>query len=157
MQINKLALTLTESDINNGLVAAFQKMAEAQGQAEMAKKLKDPKVVLTDGKVIFKAKVAMGFLPVPVEAQVRLAPAQGGTALDITLMKISLAMMGGDAAVQQIMGQIATATAGKPGITVAGNTLTLALSTLAGLRGITLGGKLNSIEANSGALALDFS
>ncbi len=155
MILSKLALTLTETDINTGLTAALAKMAETQG--EMLKKVKDPSVALKDGKVIFKCKASMGFLPVPVEAQIALAPAQGGNALDITLSKVSLAMMGGDAVAGQLMGQLATAIAGRPGLSVTGNTLTVALKTLADLRGMTLGGKLNTISVNDGALALDFS
>lgn len=155
MIISKLALTLTETDINSGLAAAFVKMAETQGEA--LKKVKDPKVVLKDGTLIFKCKAAMGFLPVPVEAQIRLSPAQEGTALDITLAKVSLAMMGGDAIAGQLMGQLATAVAGKPGLSVAGNTLTVALKTLADLRGVTLGGRLNDVAIVNGTLALDFS
>ncbi len=155
MIISKLALTLTENDINNGLASAFDKMAETHG--EMLKKVKDPQVALNDGKLTFKCKAAMGFLPVPVEAQIRLAPTQDGTALDITLAKVSLAMMGGDAMAGQLMGQLATAVAGKPGLSVVGNTLTVALKTLADLRGITLGGRLNDIAILNGTLALDFS
>ena len=155
MIISKLALTLTEDDINSGLAAAFAKMAETQGEA--LKKVKDPKVALKDGTRIFKCKASMGFLPVPVEAQIRLSPAQDGTALDITLAKVSLAMMGGDAIAGQLMGQLATAVAGKPGLSVAGNTLTVALRTLADLRGIVLGGRLNDIAIVNGTLALDFS
>ena len=83
MILSKLALTLTESDINNGLSAAFAKMAETHG--EMLKKVKDPQVTLKDGLLIFKCKASMGFVPLPVEAQLRLAPAQDGAALDITL------------------------------------------------------------------------
>ncbi len=155
MTISKLALTLTENDINSGLAAAFAKMAETQGEA--LKKVKDPKVALKDGKLIFKCKAAMGFLPVPVEAQIRLTPAQEGTALDITLAKVSLAMMGGDAIAGQLMGQLASAVAGRPGLSVAGNTLTVALKALADLRGIALGGRLNDIAIVNGTLALDFS
>ena len=103
MIISKLALTLTEDDINSGLAAAFAKMAETQGEA--LKKVKDPKVALKDGTLIFKCKASMGFLPVPVEAQIRLSPAQDGTALDITLAKVSLAMMGGDAIAGQLICQ----------------------------------------------------
>lgn len=158
MTINKLAIALTETDINAGLTAAFTKMGEAGGaQAEALKKIKDPKVVLKDGVITFKCKAAMGFLPVPVEAQIRLTPAQSGTALDITLSKIALAMMGGDSAVSAIMGQVATAIAGKPGLAVNGNTLTVALKALADLRGIQLGGTLNSITVENATLALDFS
>lgn len=158
MKINKLALELTETDINTGLSAAFAKMAEAGGQqAEALKKIKDPKVVLKDGVITFKCKASMGFLPVPVEAQIRLAPAQDGTALEITLSKIALAMMGGDAAVSAIMGQIATAVAGKPGLSVTGNTLTVALKALADLRGLQLGGTLNTIAVADATLAIDFS
>ncbi len=155
MIISKIGLTLTEDDINTGLEAAFTKMAEAHG--DMAKKLKNPKVVLKDGTFRFKCKVSMGIMPMPVEAQIRLAPAQDGTALDITLTKVSMMMMGGAAGASAIMGQIATAVAGKPGLSVNGDTLTVALKTLADLRKITLAGKLNDISILNGTLALDFS
>ncbi|MEG1553098.1 MAG: hypothetical protein RR133_06945 [Kiritimatiellia bacterium] len=155
MKISKLALSLSETDINSGLVSTLAKMAETQGEA--LKKLKDPKVVLKDGLLIFKCKASMGFLPVPVEAQIRLAPAQSGSAIDITLAKVSLAMMGGDAIAGQLMGQLTAAVEGKPGLSVVGNTLTVALSTVAQLRGIVLGGKLNEISILNGTLALDFS
>lgn len=155
MILSKLALTLTESDINNGLTAAFEKMAETHG--EMLKKVKEPKVALKDGLLIFKCKAAMGFMPLPIEAQLRLSPAQNGDALDITLSKLSMAMMGGEAGASAAMGQLATAVAGKPGLSVNGNTLTVAVSTLAQMRGIALSGKLNTIAIDNGTIALDFS
>ena len=93
MILSKLALTLTEQDINTGLATAFAKMAEGP-QGEALKKVKDPRVSLKNGTLIFKCKASMGILPVPVEAQIRLTPAQNGEALDITLAKVSLAMMG---------------------------------------------------------------
>ncbi len=155
MILSKLALTLTEQDINTGLATAFAKMGEGP-QGEALKKVKDPRVSLKDGKLIFKCKASMGFLPVPVEAQIRLTPAQEGAALDITLAKVSLAMMGGDAIAGQLMGQLAGAVAGKPGLSVAGNTLTAELKTLADLRGITLGGRLRDIAIVNGTIALDF-
>ena len=156
MQINKLGLMFTEADINGGLAAAFEKMGEAQGK-ELLKKVKDPQVVLKDGLLIFKCKASMGFIPMPVEAQIRLAPAQEGAALAITLEKVSMAMMGGAAGASALMGQLASAVAGKPGLSVEGNTLTVALQTVAALRQISLGGKLNDIAIVNGTLALDFS
>lgn len=156
MVISKLALMFTEDEINHALTAAFEKMAEAQGK-EMMKKLKNPKVQLKNGMLIFKAKTTMGFIPVPIEAQLRLTPAQGGAALDVTLEKVSMAMMGGATAATALMGQLAGAIAGRPGLTVNGTTLTLELSTLAALRNITLGGKLNDIAIVNNTLALDFS
>ena len=122
MILSKLALTLTEQDINTGLATAFAKMAEGP-QGEALKKVKDPRVSLKNGTLIFKCKASMGILPVPVEAQIRLTPAQNGEALDITLAKVSLAMMGGDMIAGQLMGQLASAVAGKPGLSVVGNTL----------------------------------
>ena len=156
MQINKLGLMFTEADINGGLAAAFEKMGEAQGK-ELLKKVKDPQVVLKEGLLIFKCKASMGFIPMPVEAQIRLAPAQEGAALAITLEKVSMAMMGGAAGASALMGQLASAVAGKPGLSVEGNTLTVALQTVAALRQISLGGKLNDIAIVNGTLALDFS
>ena len=155
MILSKLALTLTEQDINTGLATAFAKMAEVP-QGEALKKVKDPRVSLKNGTLIFKCKASMGILPVPVEAQIRLTPAQNGEALDITLAKVSLAMMGGDMIAGQLMGQLASAVAGKPGLSVVGNTLTVAIKTLAGLRGITLGGTLRDIAIVDGTIALDF-
>ena len=158
MIIRKLALELSESDINNGLSAALEKMSQANpAQADMMKKVKNPHVELKDGKLIFKCKASMGILPVPVEAQIRLAPADSGAALTITLAKVSLAMMGGEAIASQLMGQLATAVAGRPGFSVSGNTLTITLPTLAELRGIRLEGTLNDIAIVNGTIAVDFS
>ncbi len=155
MILSKLALTLTETDINNGLSAAFAKLADSP-QGEGLKKIKDPKVSLDEGTLRFKCKASMGFLPVPVEARIRLTPAQDGAALDITLAKLSLAMMGGEAIAGQIMAQLATAVAGRPGLSVAGNTLTVAIQALAQMRGITLAGKLRDIAIVDGTISLDF-
>ena len=156
MQISKLAFMFTEAEINGGLAAALEKMGEAQGK-ELLKKVKDPQVVLKDGLLIFKCKASMGFIPMPVEAQIRLAPAKEGAALDVTLEKVSMAMMGGAAGASALMGQLATAVAGKPGLAVNGNTLTVDLAVLAQLRQITLGGKLRDVAIVNGTLALDFS
>ena len=68
-----------------------------------------------------------------------------------------MAMMGGAAGASALMGQLATAVAGKPGLAVNGNTLTVDLAVLAQLRQITLGGKLKDIAIVNGTLALDFS
>ncbi len=155
MIISKLALTLSENDINKGLEAAFAKIGEANPEA--AKKLRNPKVVLKDGIIIFKCKASMGIMPMPIEARIELKPAKDGMALDITLTKVSMMMMGGAAGASAIMGQVATALAGKPGLEVNGTTLTIMLDALAKMREISLGGKLNSIEVGSGVLALDFS
>ncbi len=155
MVIRKVALTLTENDINSGLQAALEKAAAVQG--EMVKKIKDPQILLDNGVLRFKCKASMGFIPMPVEAQVRLEPTAGGTALAITLTKVALAMMGGEAAAQALMGQLATAIAGRPGLTVSGTTLTVELKTLAEMRGINLEGTLREITIHSGALELDFS
>ncbi len=155
MIISKIGLTLTEEDINTGLKGAFAKMAEVQG--DMAKKLKDPHVVLKDETIHFKCKVSMGIMPMPVEAQIRLQPTADGDALNITLAKVSMMMMGGAAAASALMGQLANAVAGKPGLSVNEDTLTVELKTLASLRGILLGGKLNSVAITKGQLALDFS
>ena len=99
----------------------------------------------------------MGFLPVPVEAQLRLAPADGGNALDITLERVSLAMMGGATVASQLMSQVAGMVAGKPGLAVSGSTLTVALQTLAQTRQIELGGKLNDITVSDGLISFDLS
>lgn len=155
MIVSKLALTLSEADINKGLEAAFTKISETNPEA--AKKIRSPKVVLKDGVIVFKCKASMGIMPIPVEARIGLKPAKEGMALDITLEKVSLMMVGGAAGASAIMGQLATAVAGKPGLEVNGSTLTITLDTLAQLRGITLGGRLNTIEVNAGVLALDFS
>lgn len=155
MILSKLVLTLTESDINNGLTAAFAKLAETQGEA--MKKVKDPKVILKDGTLIFKCKAAMGFVPLPVEAQIRLTPTQEGKVLDITLSKLSMAMMGGETAAGAVMGQLASAIAGKPGMHVNGNTLSIAVVELAKLRGMTLEGSLKDIAILNGAITVDFS
>lgn len=155
MIISKIGLTLTEDDLNKVVEAAFAKISEANPEA--AKKLKSPKVVLKDGSFVFKCKASMGILPVPVEARIAFAPAKDGMALDITLTKVSLMMMGGAAGASAIMGQVATAVAGKPGLEVNGSTLTVDLATFAKMRNIVLGGKLNAVEVTSGALALDFS
>ncbi len=155
MIISKIGLTLTEDDINTGLTAAFEKMKEAHGDA--MKKIKNPRVVLKNGIVHFKCSASMGFLPVPIDAQIRLAPTMEGTALNITLSKVSMAMMGGAAAASALMGQLATAVAGKPGLSVNGDTLTVELKTFANMRKITLGGTLNDIAVVDGTLALDFS
>ncbi len=155
MIISKIGLTLTEDDINSGLTAAFDKMKDTHGDA--MKKIKNPRVVLKNGLIHFKCSASMGILPVPIDAQIRLMPALNGTALNITLVKVSMAMMGGAAAASALMGQLATAIAGKPGLSVSGETLTVELKTLADLRKITLGGTLNDIAVVDGTLALDFS
>ncbi len=155
MTINKIGLVLTEEDINKGLEGAFAKMLETQG--EMAKKLKNPRVELKDDGIHFKCKVSMGIMPMPVEAQIKLAPAMDGGAINVTLAKVSMMMMGGAAGASALMGQLATAVAGKPGLSVNGDTLTVELATLATLRGIVLGGKLNTVAVTKGQLALDFS
>lgn len=155
MTLSKLALAVTEDDINKGLEGALAKMAEGP-QGEGLKKIKNPRVELKEGLVVFKCKASMGLLPVPVEAQIRLAPAQEGAALDVTLEKVSLAMMGGGAIATQLMGQLAAAVAGKPGLTVAGNTLTVAVRTLAQMRGVTLEGSLRALAVEGRALRLDF-
>ncbi len=155
MIISKLALTATEDEINAGLTAAFEKMAETQGEA--IKKIKEPRVLLENGILRFKCKASMGVLPLPVEAQIRLAPAMSGTALAITLVKVSLAMMGGESAAKALMGQVATAVAGRPGLSVDGNTLMVSLSELSALRGIQLGGTLKDVALVNGTLSLDFS
>ncbi len=155
MTINKIGLILTEEDINKGLEGAFAKMLETQG--EMAKKLKNPQVILKDDGIHFKCKVSMGIMPMPVEAQIKLAPAMNGNAINITLAKVSMMMMGGAAGASALMGQLATAIAGKPGLAVNGDTLTVEIATLAKMRAITLGGKLNTIAVTKGQLAVDFS
>ncbi len=156
MKINKLAFVLSEDDLSKALEAAFQKMAEGP-QGEMLKSVSKPKIALKDGHLFFKCNAKISFMPVPVEAKIRLAPAQEGKALEVELAKLSMAMMGGDMIAGQMMGQLATALAGKPGISVTGNTLTIGVEQLAALRGITLGGKLNDISIVNGMLEFDFS
>ena len=158
MKIAKLALALTETDLNTMLSTAMERMAKEQPQAkEMASKVKDPRISLKDGLIVFRCKAALGFIPVPVEAQLRLAPANGGEALDITLEKVSMAMMGGSTVASQLMSQVAGMVAGKPGIAVSGNTLTVALATLAQSRQLELAGKLNFITASNGTISFDLS
>ena len=155
MTLSKLALTVTEDDINKGLEAAFEKMAEGP-QGEALKKVKNPRVELKKGLIIFKCRAAMGIMPMPIEAQIRLEPAQDGRALDITLEKVSMMMMGGAAGASALMGQVATAVAGKPGLSVNGTTLTVEIATLAQQRGITLGGTVRTLAVADRALTLDF-
>ena len=154
MTLSKLALTVTEEDINKGLEAAFEKMAEGP-QGEALKKVKNPRVELKKGLVTFKCRASMGIVPMPIEAQIRLEPAQNGSALDITLEKVSM-MMGGAAGASALMGQVAAAVAGKPGLSVNGTTLTVEIATLAQQRGITLGGTLRTLAVADRALTLDF-
>ena len=78
------------------------------------------------------------------------------TTLDITLEKVSMMMMGGAAGASALMGQVATAVAGKPGLSVNGTTLTVEIATLAQQRGITLGGTLQTLAVADRALTLDF-
>jgi hypothetical protein len=155
MIISKIGLTLTEDDLNKVVEAAFAKIGEANPEA--AKKVRSPKIVLKDGAIIFKCKASMGIMPVPIEARIELKPAKEGAALDVTLAKVSMMFMGGAMGASALMGQVATAVAGKPGLSVNGTTLTVDLALLADLRKITLGGKLNAIDVKSGTLALDFS
>lgn len=157
MKIFKLAMTLSETDLNAMLTTAFDRMAQEPQAKEMASKVKDPRIALKAGTICFKCKAAMGFLPVPVEAQLRLAPADGGNALDITLERVSLAMMGGATVASQLMSQVAGMVAGKPGLAVSGSTLTVALKTLAQTRQIELGGKLNDITVSDGLISFDLS
>lgn len=155
MIISKIALTLTEEDLNKAIEAAFAKMGEANPEA--AKKVRSPKVVLKDGAIIFKCKASMGIMPMPIEARIELKSAKDGTALDVTLAKVSMMFMGGAMGASALMGQLATLVAGKPGLSVNDTTLTIDLATLSEMRNIKLGGKLNVIEVKSGTLALDFS
>ncbi len=156
MKISKLAFTLSEEDLTKAIQAAFQKMGEGP-QGEMLKSVTSPTVALKEGHLFFKCKAKISFMPVPVEAKIRLAPVQEGAALEIQLAKLSMAMMGGEMIAGQLMGQLATALAGRPGISVQGDTLTIGVKELAALRGIQLGGKLNEIEINNGLLTFDFS
>ena len=130
-------------------------MAEGP-QGEALKKVKNPRVELKKGLVTFKCRASMGIVPMPIEAQIRLEPAQNGSALDITLEKVSMMMMGGAAGASALMGQVATAVAGKPGLSVNGTTLTVEIATLAQQRGITLGGTLRTLAVADRALTLDF-
>ncbi|HIV08650.1 MAG TPA: hypothetical protein IAC79_00855 [Candidatus Spyradenecus faecavium] len=155
MTLSKLALTVTEDDINRGLEAALEKVSEGP-QGEGLKKIKNPRVELKKGLVVFKCRASMGIMPVPVEAQVRLEPAQGGAALNVTLEKLSMAMMAGNMIAGQVMAQLATAVAGKPGLSVSGTTLTVEVNALAQMRGIKLGGALRTLEVNNRELVLDF-
>ena len=125
-------------------------------QGEALKKVKNPRVELKKGLVTFKCRASMGIVPMPIEAQIRLEPAQNGSALDITLEKVSMMMMGGAAGASALMGQVATAVAGKPGLSVNGTTLTVEIATLAQQRGITLGGTLRTLAVADRALTLDF-
>jgi len=156
MILKALALTVTESDINTALETALSRMADSPQGGEALKKVKNPHVVLKKGLLSFKCKASMGFLPVPVEAQLRLEPAQDGAALNVTLAKVSLAMMGGEAVAGQLMGQLAGAVAGRPGLSVSGNTLTVDVKALAATRGIVLAGRIRAISLDDGSLALDF-
>ena len=65
-------------------------------------------------------------------------------------------MMGGAAGASALMGQVAAAVAGKPGLAVNGTTLTVEIASLAQQRGIVLGGTLRTLAVADRALTLDF-
>ena len=103
MRVSKLALTLTETDLNTMLQTALARMAETP-EGEKLSKIKNPEIALTGDCLCFRCKATMmGVIPVPVEAQLQLAPACEGTALAVTLKKVSMAMFGGEMAAGQIM------------------------------------------------------
>ena len=99
----------------------------------------------------------MGMIPVPVEAQIHLAPARDGSAIALTLKKVSMAMFGGEMAAGQLMQQLAGYLGDKPGFSVEGSTLTVAVDAIGRARGIELTGRLNTLGVARGALELDFS
>ncbi len=153
MIINKICFSVTEKEVSDALINGLQRMPPEA--AEQLKKVKDPTIVFKPGMICFKCKFAMGFLPVPVEAQIELKPANDGTALAIRLAKVSMAMMGGNTAATALMGQLAQAIAGKPGMTVEGDTLTIELKQLAAMKGLIVNGNLNTLSIEPGLLTLE--
>ncbi len=152
MIINKICITIAESEISNALLAG---MARGGEQAEQLKQIKDPRIEFKQGKIAFKCKYTMGFMPVPVEAQIELSPACDGRALAIRLAKVSLAMMGGNSAATALLQQLAPHIAGKPGLALDGDTLTVDLKTLGQMRGIVVNGSLRTIAVCPGTLTLE--
>ena len=103
MKLSKLALSLTESDLNTMLQTAIARMAETP-EGEKLSKIKNPEIALSGEIVCFRCKATMmGMIPVPVEAQIHLAPARDGSAIALTLKKVSMAMFGGEMAAGQLM------------------------------------------------------
>ncbi len=157
MRLSKLALSLTESELNTMLQTALARMADTP-EGEKLSKIKNPEVVLSGDVLCFRCKATMmGVIPVPVEAQIHLAPARDGSAIALTLKKVSMAMFGGEMAAGPLMQQLAGYIGDKPGLSVEWATLTIALDVISRSRGIDLTGRLNTLGVAQGALELDFS
>lgn len=153
MVINKICFSVSEQEIVSSLLNGLQRMPP-EAAAQM-KKIKDPTVVFKPGIICFKCKYSMGFVPMPVEAQIELTPRYDGTALAIRLVKVSLAMMGGNSAATALMGQLASVVQGKPGFSVEGDTLVIELKRLAAMKGLIINGNLNKLEVKPGSLTLE--
>lgn len=155
MTIHQLALTVTIDEIRNGLRLGLEK-AKAAGQGGgQLDGFVDPDVKSKDGALVFSVKKKMGFIPVTMSASVTPKALEDGQGIVLTLNKVNLAgVLGGASAASALMQQVATAVAGRPGLSVRGNDLIITKEALAAFPAFAITGSVKALDVFSDQIAL---
>lgn len=154
MQIHQLAITLTIDEIRNGLQAWLEKAKEAPQAKGQLDGISKPDIKVEGRALVFSVKKKFGILPVTLSAMVTPKALPDGQGLELTLDKINAGFIGGASAAAPIMQQIATAVAGRPGLSVTGNTLTVTKEALAAVPSLQITGAIKAIDVFSDQIAL---
>lgn len=133
MIIRQLSLFLSAAEVAQRLQTALSGVEQ----------IGDPAVQLADGRIdlngVFKAGLS---IPFGTSWTVEVLP---GNRLALRLTKFNAGVFGGSSLGGQVLAMLATRLAGRDGLTVEGDRLTLALNPLLAQQGIELAGSVNSL------------
>lgn len=155
MTIHQLALSVTVDEIRTGLQAGLEK-AKAAGQGGgQLDGFVDPDVKAKDGALVFSVKKKMGFIPITMSASVTPKALADGTGIVLTLNKVHVAgVLGGASAATALMQQVASAVAGRPGLSVSGNDLIITKDALDAVPALSITGAIKALDVFSDQIAL---
>ena len=154
MQIHKLSVSITIEEIRHGLQMALEK-AKSNPQADgKLDGISKPDVKADKGALTFSVKKKLGIIPMTLSAQVTPKALPDGSGLTLTLDKVNAGFIGGAFAAAPLMQQLAAIVAGRPGLSVDGQTLTVTKEALAAFPAFQVTGPISGIDVSPNQIDL---
>lgn len=155
MTLNKLSLNLSVSDLRNWLVTGIERCKNSGMAGDNLKDISDPDVKVEKDMLVFSIKKKMGFVPISLSAKVGIRATDDGEGVALRLGGISAAFFSPASATKMVMDQVAQAVQGRPGFSVADDTLTITKQALAGLPNFSITGAIHAVNVVNDALVVD--
>ncbi|MCL1920205.1 MAG: hypothetical protein FWG50_03865 [Kiritimatiellaeota bacterium] len=153
MTLHTLSLTVTDDEVVAAIRRTFE-MNKANLPPEAQDKMKNVKdlnLIFADGHIVVNGKFVMGFIPVPFEAHCELSAADGGETLAVRLAKVKASFFSGNGAA--LISALFQQAPPIDGLTASGDTLLVRFAPLLAQRGISVTGRIRTIDVRPGQLS----